>query len=158
AVAEIACWGSRRLLQLQEGEEAVDLLAERRAVDVMLKRGLKVLPRAQRLEDAGHPEFHAHPLADPREGAKPRNVLAMVGDGPAVGLGLAKDQAEEGALAGPVRADQAMQLAGLQREIDIGRDMQPAEALVQAARFEKRHHTASRFMDAAGSARDAAAP
>ena len=58
---------------------------------------------------------------------------------------LAEDEAEQRALACAVRADQAMDLAGRQREIDISRDVQPAEALVELARFQKRHQAAPRL-------------
>ncbi len=58
---------------------------------------------------------------------------------------FAEDEAEQGALARAIGTDQAMDFAGLQREVDIGRDMQSAEALVELARFQKRHQAAPRL-------------
>ena len=57
---------------------------------------------------------------------------------PALGCKRAGHQIDEGGLAGAVRADQRVAGAALQAEIDVVGDGQRAEALAQAAGFERR--------------------
>ena len=111
---------------------------------MMLERDLEVLPHAQRLEDAGHLKLDADAAPDPVVRLELRDVAAVVEDLPARRLILAEDQAEERALACAVRADQAVKLAGLERKVDVGGDLEAAEALVELAGLEERHHAVSR--------------
>ena len=62
---------------------------------------------------------------------------------------LAQDEPKQRALAGAVRADQAMDLAGLEREVHGVSDVQATEMLVQLAQFEQRHQPALRAKRAA---------
>jgi hypothetical protein len=62
-----------------------------------------------------------------------RDVLVEQGDRAAVGGQLAGDQVEERGLAGAVGADDEPALAGLDEQVDVGRDTQPAERLRQLA-------------------------
>ena len=48
-------------------------------------------------------------------------------------------------LPAPFGPDQAMQLAGRNREIDVGRYLQAAEALVELPGFEQRHQAPARL-------------
>ena len=66
-----------------------------------------------------------------RERFQRRDVLPGEEDIAAAGMVLAEDQAEQRALAGTVRADQAMDFAGLEREVDRVGDVQAAEMLVE---------------------------
>ena len=52
---------------------------------------------------------------------------------------LAEDQAEQRALAGAIRTDQAMDFAGFEREVDRVGDVQAAEMLVEPVKFQERH-------------------
>ena len=80
---------------------------------MVLERDLQILAHAERGEDAGHLELDAHAAADALERLERGDVLAGEEDLPARWLVLAEDQAEEGALAGAIGADEAVDLAGL---------------------------------------------
>ena len=73
-----------------------------------------------------------------------RDVAPVVENLAARRLILAEDQAEERALARAVRPDQAVKLARLEHKVDVGGDLEAAEALVELARLEERHHAVSR--------------
>ena len=93
----------------QAGEELVDLVA---------------LGQAE-LADVG--DAHAGDVAAVEDDA-----------GPAVGAHLAGQHLEEGAFAGAVGADDAAQLALLDREVDVAVGDDAAERFGQAARLEHR--------------------
>src|SRR5690606_3347587 len=61
-------------------------------------------------------------------------------DGALVGRDEARQQVVQGGLAGPVRAQDPGDLAGLQREADVADRDQSAEALAQVPDFENRAH------------------
>ena len=71
---------------------------------------------------------------------EPGDVAAVVENLAARRLIFAEDQAEERALACAVRADQAVKLARLEHKVDVGGDLEAAEALVELAGLEQRHH------------------
>src|SRR5579871_2212993 len=100
---------------------------------MMLERDLEILPHAERLEDAGHLKFDADAAPDSLMRLEMRDVAAVVDDLSACRLILAEDQAEERALACAVRSDQAVKLAGLEHKVDVGGDLEAAEALVELA-------------------------
>ena len=142
-MAEIPCQLIRRLGEVQEFEQTVDLLGQQCRRVVVLKRNDQILPDTQRLEDARHLEFDADAAADTLEGFGLRHVLAVIDDPAARGRMFAENQAEEGALAGAVGADQAVDFTGFEREVNPACHMQAAEPFVEVAGFEKRHHAAS---------------
>ena len=100
-------------------------------------------PGAERAKNAGYLEFDAHAAADALEGFQRRDVLAGIDDAAAGRQMLAKQQAKQSTLAGAIGADQAVQLALFQREVDVRGDVQPAKVLVEVMGFEQRHQTRS---------------
>src|SRR6202453_5160702 len=111
---------------------------------MMLERNLEILPHAPRLEDAGHLAFDADATADSVVRLKLSDVATVVDNLAARGLIFAEDQAEERTLACAVRTDQAVKLARLEDTVDVGGDLEAAEALVELAGLEERHHAGSR--------------
>src|SRR3984885_611793 len=111
---------------------------------MMLERNLEILPHAQRFEDAGHLEFDADATADSVVRLKLSDVATVVDNLAARWLIFAEDQAEERTLACAVRTDQAVKLARLEDKVDVGGDLEAAEALVELAGLEERHHAGSR--------------
>src|SRR3981189_1383144 len=139
AMAEIAGRLRRDFRQIEKGQQPVGLGVERAAFEVVLKRDFEVLARAQGLEDAGHLKLDAHAASNPFERLQRGYVSPGVEDASAGRRVLAEDQAEQGALAGAVRPDQAMYLAVVERKIDVCRNVQAAKMLVETAGFENGH-------------------
>ena len=73
---------------------------------------------------------------------QPGDRPAVEGDGAGVGLELAVQHVEAGALAGAVGADQRQHFAGGEIEVDAGHRLDAAERLAQAA-DRQQHHVAS---------------
>ncbi len=110
----------------------------------------RLLP-ADRLDREGDVVDHARAAKQPRDLERARQAVAGapvrrpggdVGTGEddraAVARELAAELRHQGRLAGAVRADQGVDLAGVDVQVDaIGRD-QPAEALLEAAHVEQR--------------------
>src|ERR1700722_1242700 len=111
---------------------------------MMLESDLEILHHAQRLKDAGHLKFDADAAPDSVGRRQLPEVPAIIEDLPARRLILAKDQAEERALACAVRSDQAVKLARLKHKVHVRGDLEAAEALVELAGLEERHHAGSR--------------
>ena len=76
-------------------------------------------------------------------GAQTRDLRAEQIDAPGVRTRAAGDQIEERRLAGAVRPDQRVALAGLDRQIDAAQNLRGAEALFDAVERERRDHRAS---------------
>ncbi len=102
---------------------------------MMLERDLEIVGDRQAGEDARHLELDAQAPPDPLEGLERRHVRAAVEHLAAIRTVLADEQTEERALAGPIRADQAVDLALAEGEIDGVGDVEAAETLVEAACF-----------------------
>src|SRR6266852_4466695 len=142
-MAEIARQLRRNFRKIEKGQQPVGLGLERAAFEMVLKRDFQVVARAQGLEDARHLKLDAHAASNPFERLQRGNVSASIEDASAGRRMLAQDQAEQGALAGAVRPDQAMNLAVVEREIDVGRNVQAAKMLVETAGFENGHQADS---------------
>src|SRR6476661_179370 len=110
---------------------------------MVLERDLEILLDTQGLEDAGNLEFDADAAADSVVRLEMRDVAAIIENLAACRLILAEDQAKERALACAVRPDQAVKLARLEHKVDVSGDLEAAEALVELASLEERHHPVS---------------
>ena len=86
------------------------------------------------LKIPGHLELDADAAPDSVERLQAGDVFARVEDLPADGGCSPRIRRNKRALARAVRADQAVDLAGFQRKVDIGGDLQAAEMLVEPAR------------------------
>ena len=79
----------------------------------MLQGDLEILGDAERLEYARHLEFDADAAPDSIVRLEPGDIVPVVEDLSARRRILAEDEAEERALAGAVRADEAVEFARL---------------------------------------------
>src|SRR6202171_3738921 len=138
-MAEIARQLRRNFRKIEKGQQPVGLGVERAAFEMVLKRDFQVVARAQGLEDTRHLKLDAHAASNPFERLQRGNVSASVEDASTGRRMLAQDQAEQRALAGAVRPDQAMNLALVERKIDVGRNVQGGKVLVERGRFRKWH-------------------
>ncbi len=140
-MTEIAC--SLRLvgLKVEERQQSVDFARKLDAMVLPLQSNFEVLTDRQSLEHARHLEFDREPAVNARKGFQRSDVLAGEHNIAAAGVVFAEDQPEQRALAGAVRADQAMDFTGFEFEVDRIGDVQAAEMLVQTAQFEQRHQT-----------------
>src|SRR5579862_380893 len=84
---------------------------------------------------------------------QPRNVTVEQQNSAAVGRKLAGDEVEQRRLAGPVGTDNQPALARLNREIDVLRDVQPAERLVQPPDGQRGHDFCPSIVGCAGKLR-----
>ena len=104
-----------------------------------LQGDFEVLTDRQSLEHTRHLELDRQTAMNTRERFQRGDILAGEEDIAAAGMVLAEDQAEQRALAGTVRTDQAVDFAGFQREVDRVGDVQATEVLVEPVKFEERH-------------------
>src|ERR1700730_3742996 len=135
AVAEIASELRAHVPQMQEIEQSIGLCIERTTLEMMLECDFEVLPRTQGLEDARHLKLDAHTAPDSLERLQRRDVLSCIKDAAAGRRVLAKDQAEQRTLAGTVRADQAVNLALLERKAALRGPVQSPEGLFATPHF-----------------------
>src|ERR1700687_2165470 len=142
-MAEIARQLRRNFRKIEKGQQPVGLGPERAAFEMVLKRDFQVVARAQGLEDARHLKLDAHAASNPFERLQRGNVSSSIEDASAGRRMLAQDQAEQGALAGAVRPDQAMKFAVVERKIDVCCNVQAATMLIETARFENGHQACS---------------
>src|ERR1700722_8369820 len=119
--------------QIEKIELPLDLVAQAQAFEMMLERNLEVLPDAQRFEDTGNLKFDADAAPDSVVRLKLRDVAAVVEYLAARRLIFTEDQPEERTLACAIRSDQAVKLTGLEHKVDVGGDLEAAEALVELA-------------------------
>src|ERR1700716_959277 len=143
AMAEIAGQLRRNSRQIEKGQQPVGLGVERAAFEMVLKRDFQVVACAQGLEDSRHLKLDAHAAPNPFARLQRGNVSASIEDASAGRRMLAQDQAEQRALGGAVRPDQAMKLAVVERKIDVGRNVQATKMLVETAGFENGHQADS---------------
>ncbi len=129
-MAQIA--GRLRLLgfEPEERQLPVDLVRQLRSAVLPLQGGFKILADRQPLEYARHLELDRQAAVNARERFQRGDVLAGEEDIAAAGMVLAEDQPEQRALSRAVRADQTMDLAGFECEVDRVGDVQAAEMLV----------------------------
>ena len=90
------------------------------------------------LERVGDAEPHA------QVGRHCGDVVAVEGDGAGRRQQAAGDQADEGGLAGAVRADQRTDLAGQDREVDMVDSLQAAEVAAEPGGCDERRHGSHR--------------
>src|SRR5260221_5231507 len=133
--------GTLRLLgfETEERQQPVDLARERASAVPPLQCDFEVLADRQTPKHARHLELDRQAAVNARERFQRRDILASEEDIAAARMVLSQNQPEQRALAGAVGADQAMDFAGFEREIDRVGDVQAAEMLVQTAKFEERH-------------------
>src|SRR5258708_36407129 len=98
----------------------------------------QIFAHRQAVKNARHLRLDAH--AAPRDlvGFGTGYVLAAYENGAGCRLELAGQHLEEGALAGPVGADQTTQLALGEREVDITDRLDAAEAHAQSSGLDQR--------------------
>ena len=103
----------------------------------MALRGQRdVVINAQRCVDLGDLEGIGDAAPDAGMGGQPGDVAAFEKDAPRPGLDPARQEADKGRLARPVRPDQRVNLPRCQIEIDPVHGFQPAEMPRQPARLK----------------------
>ena len=129
-------------LQIDERVPAQRRQPEQCEHDVAQER----VAREQRddLIGAGDADMGALPARDPRD------VASEDVDRAGARLQVAGDLVEQRRLAGAVRADDQAPLAGLDRQVDVARHLQPAERLAQILEGERGHRPASVGAPSAG--------
>jgi hypothetical protein len=141
AVGQVPQGPVRELGDLDASERlhhaVVAVLAAPAALD---QPGFDVLAGGGRLDHAHLLEAAADALARPPPRCVASDVRLLEEDLGAVGLDEAADDVQEGGLARPVRADEAADLTGSDRERDVVQDLQAADPEADVLAFEQRRH------------------
>src|SRR5437879_1585749 len=105
----------------------------------LLQRDLNILPDRQLLEHARRLHLDAHAALHPRKGPLFGDIDGVEQDR-APGRRIKTDnQLEQRALPGSVRANQTVNLAGIDRQIDVGDSRQSTKALCHTLHIDERH-------------------